>query len=85
MPLQHQTSITFNKAQKINKKEGVQPAIGRLKFNKGDRVIGNDKKASFRDRKGTIVNYEPRTHEYLVRFDDGRNEYVNPGWLNQLV
>ena len=82
MPPQTQTSVTFAKAQKITQKEGVQPAMGRLKFNMGDIVIGNDKKASFRDRKGTVIGYEPRTHEYLVRFDDGRNEYVNPSWLN---
>jgi site-specific DNA-methyltransferase (adenine-specific) len=85
MPPQTQTNITFAKAQKIIQKEGVQPAMGRLKFNMGDRVIGNDKKASFRDREGTIIGYEPRTHEYLVRFDDGRNEYVNPSWLNRGV
>jgi len=85
MPPQTQTSVTFAKAQKIIQKEGVQPAMGRLKFNMGDRVIGNDKKASFRDREGTIIGYEPRTHEYLVRFDDGRNEYVNPSWLNRGV
>jgi len=72
----------FPEAQKITQKEGVQPAMGRLKFNMGDIVIGNDKKASFRDRKGIVIGYEPRTHEYLVRFDDGRNEYVNPSWLN---
>ncbi len=85
MPPLAQTNVTFAKAQKINQKEGVQPAMGRLKFNMGDRVIGNDKKASFRDRKGTVIGYEPRTHEYLVRFDDGRNEYVNPSWLNHGV
>jgi len=59
--------------------------MGRLKFNMGDIVIGNDKKASFRDRRGTVIGYKPRTHEYLVRFDDGRNEYVNPSWLNRGV
>jgi hypothetical protein len=85
MPPQEQTSVTFAKAPKITQKEGVQPAMGRLKFNMGDIVIGNDKKASFRDRKGTVIGYEPRTHEYLVRFDDGRNEYVNPSWLNRGV
>jgi site-specific DNA-methyltransferase (adenine-specific) len=85
MPPQTQTSVTFAKAQKITQKEGVQPAMSRLKFNMGDIVIGNDKKASFRDRKGAVIGYEPRTHEYLVRFDDGRNEYVNPSWLNRGV
>jgi len=78
-------SPPFPKAQKIAQKEGVQPAMGRLKFNMGDMVIGNDKKASFSDRKGTVIGYEPHTHEYLVRFDDGRNEYVNPSWLNHGV
>jgi site-specific DNA-methyltransferase (adenine-specific) len=85
MPPQTQTNVTFAKAQKITQREGVQPTMGRLKFNMGDIVIGNDKKASFRDRKGTVIGYEPRTHEYLVRFDDGRNEYVNPSWLNRGV
>ncbi len=28
MPLQHQTSITFNKAEKIKKKEGEQGRLG---------------------------------------------------------
>jgi len=56
--------------------------MGRRKFNIGDRIIGNDKKASFRDRRGTVVEYWVLTGEYLVRFDDGRDEYVNPGWLD---
>jgi site-specific DNA-methyltransferase (adenine-specific) len=86
MPPQAQTSVTFARAQKMAKKEGVQPEMGRkLKFNMGDAVTGNDKKASFRGRKGTIVGYEPRTHEYLVRYEDGRNEYVNPSWLDRGV
>jgi hypothetical protein len=85
MPPQKQTNVTFAKAQKINQREGVQPALGRLKFNMGDVVIGNDKKASFRDRKGTVIGYETSTHEYFVRFDDGRSEYVNPSWLDRGV
>lgn len=59
--------------------------MGKLKFNMGDRVVGNDRKASFRDRKGTVIGYEPHTHEYLVRFDDGKNEYVNPAWLSHRI
>ena len=58
--------------------------MSRRKFNIGDRVIGNDKKASFRDCGGTVVGYEPRTHEYLLRFDNGESEYVNPGWLKRV-
>ena len=75
----------ITKPPSVKKAEGVQPAMGRLKFDMGDIVIGNDRKASFRDRKGTVIGYEPRTHEYLVRFDDGRNEYVNPSWLDKGV
>ncbi len=85
MPPLSQTNVTFAKAQKINKKEGVQPEIGKLKFNMGDIVIGNNRKASFKGRKGTVTGYEPRTHEYLVHFDDGRDEYVNPSWLDKDV
>jgi hypothetical protein len=51
------------------------------KFKSGDRVIGNEKKGSFRGRKGTIVNYEPQG-QYWVRFDDGRTECVDTGWID---
>ena len=56
--------------------------MGRKKFDIGSRVIGNDKKASFKDRRGTVVKYWTPTGEYLIRFDDGRDEYVNPRWLD---
>jgi hypothetical protein len=59
--------------------------MGRMKFNISDRAVGNGIKASFRDRKGTVIGYEHRTHEYLVRFDDGKDEYVNPSWLDKEV
>jgi hypothetical protein len=59
--------------------------MGKLKFNMGDKVVGNDKKASFRERKGTVIGYEPKTHEYLVRFDDDKEEYVNPAWLKHRI
>jgi len=85
MPPQTQTNVTFAKAQRISRQEGEQLAMGSRKFNIGDRVIGNDRKASFRDRRGAVISYEPRTHEYLVRFDDGGNEYVNPSRLNRGV
>ena len=57
---------------------------GRFSFNPGQRVIGNDKKAAFRQREGTVVSYGPGRGEYLVRFDDGREEYVNTQWLERL-
>lgn len=56
----------------------------RLKFHRGQRVIGNDKKAAYRQRRGTVVKYGPGKGEYLVRFDDGQEEYVNTEWLGAL-
>lgn len=58
--------------------------MGRRKFNIGDKVIGNDKKGSFAERKGMIIGYNKMTHEYQVRFDNGEIEYVNSGWLDKL-
>lgn len=52
------------------------------KFNVGDQVIGNEKKASFRGRKGTIVQYELGS-QYWVLFDDGRKECVYSSWLEK--
>ena len=57
---------------------------GRLNFHPGQRVIGNDKKAAYRQREGTVVKYGPGKGEYLVRFDDGGEEYVNTEWLEAL-
>lgn len=57
---------------------------GRFKFYPGDRVIGNDKRADYRQCRGTAIKYGPGKGEYLVRFDDGREEYVNTEWLEQL-
>lgn len=57
---------------------------GRFKFYPGDRVIGNDKKAAYRQSPGTVVKYGPGKGEYLVRFDEGPEEYVNTEWLEPL-
>ena len=54
----------------------------RRKFSIGDRVIGNDKKASFRGRKGTVAGYEPGS-QYWVKFDDGPTECVYSWWLEK--
>lgn len=56
--------------------------MAKRKFNMGDKVIGNEKKASFRGRKGTIVQYESGS-QYWVIFDDGRKECVNSWWLDK--
>ncbi len=52
------------------------------KFNVGNIVIGNEKKASFCGRKGTIVQYESG-NQYWVLFDDGLKECVNSWWLDK--
>ena len=53
----------------------------KTKFINGDRVVGNDKKASFRGRTGIITG---RAHagEYWVEFDDGETECVRTNWLD---
>ncbi|MFC1977711.1 hypothetical protein ACFLWS_05555 [Chloroflexota bacterium] len=43
-----------------------------------DKVIGNEKRASFRGRKGMIIQYESDSC-YWVLFDDGRKECVYGG------
>jgi len=53
------------------------------KFASGERVRGkegDEGKASFRGRIGTVLSYL-RGSGYLVRFDDGREEYVYAHWL----
>jgi hypothetical protein len=56
--------------------------MAKRKFNVGDKVIGNEKKASFWGRKGTIVQYESGS-QYWVMFDDGRKECVYSWWLEK--
>lgn len=57
---------------------------GRFSFYPGQRVIGNDKKAAYYQRRGTVVKYGPGKGEYLVQFDEGSDEYVNTEWLESL-
>lgn len=54
------------------------------KFSMGDRVIGNEKKASFNGRKGTIVQYESQS-QYWVKFDDGLKECAYSWWLRKEI
>jgi hypothetical protein len=54
------------------------------KFSVGDKVIGSEKKATFRERKGTIVGYESGS-QYWVVFDDGRKECVYSWWLDKRI
>lgn len=54
----------------------------RRKFDIGDKVIGNQKKASFHGRKGKIVRHESSS-QYWVEFDDGQRECVYSWWLDK--
>jgi len=58
--------------------------VGRTKFKIGDRVIGNNKKASFAGRKGIIVGYIGEYSQYQVLFDDGITETVYSWWIDPL-
>ena len=58
--------------------------MGRRKFEIEDRVIGNDKKGSFADRKGTITGNIPEYSQYQVLFDDGVTETVYSWWIDAL-
>ena len=53
-----------------------------FKFNLGDRVVGNQTKAPFRDRSGTVSQRGPGRSEYCVRFDDRRIEWVSSHWID---
>ena len=66
------------------KRHHVHGRRARFKFYSGDRVVGNDKRADYREYQGTVVKYGPGKGEYLVRFDDGREEYINTEWLDRL-
>ena len=54
------------------------------KFKIGNRVKGNDKKASFWDRTGVVVQWLSAKSEYGVRFDDRPDvvEYTMSSWLD---
>jgi len=58
--------------------------MDRRKFNIGDRVIGNDNKGSFAERKGTIVGYIRQYSQYQVLFDEGVTETVYSRWIDPL-
>lgn len=53
----------------------------RHKFQVGMRVKGNDISRSLRGKLGTVLAYLMGAG-YLVRFDDGREEYVATSWLD---
>ena len=58
--------------------------MDRKKFNGGDRVVGNDKKASFAGRKVTVAEYLREHSQYEVLFDDGVKETVYSWWIDPL-
>ena len=57
----------------------------RRKFDNWEKVVGNDKRAWFRGRRGIILGYGPNKAEYFVLFDDGTMEFVNSWWLDRAV
>jgi hypothetical protein len=59
-------------------------SMTRRKFAVGDRIVGNEKKASYRRRKGVIVRYAPES-QYWVEFDDGQEECVNSSWIDKEI
>jgi hypothetical protein len=59
--------------------------MGKQKFNAGDKVIGNDKKGAYWDKKGVIVGYNKMTGEYQVRLENGETHYASPRWLDKLT
>ena len=58
--------------------------MGVRKFGLGDKVIGNDRKASFAGRKGVVVSYIREHSQYQVLFDDGITETVYSTWIEPL-
>lgn len=52
------------------------------KFDIGDKVVGNQKKASFHGQKGKIIRHESNS-QYWVEFDDGKRESVYSWWLDK--
>lgn len=54
------------------------------KFEPGQRVIGNDKKASYRGKSGIVESYNEATREYFIRFDGAPvTECLSPSWLDR--
>ena len=56
----------------------------RPKFTPGDRVIGNERKGSYWERPGTVLEHGPGKSEYWVAFDDGQRECVVSSWIDLL-
>ncbi len=52
------------------------------KFKIGDRVVGNDKKASLSGRAGKVIAFTPE-NLYWVQFDDGRKEPVESRFMDK--
>jgi hypothetical protein len=58
--------------------------MGKKKFNVGDKVIGNDKKGSYSNKNGTVLDYNKGTHEYKVQLENGETHFVAPSWFDKL-
>jgi len=58
--------------------------MGKMKFNMGDKIIGNNKKADYWDKKGIVIGYNRATSEYQIRLENGEAHYVSPRWFDKL-
>lgn len=54
------------------------------KFSPWDRVVGNDKRADFRQEKDTVVQYGTKG-QHLVRFDTKGDNWVDTDWIEKLL
>jgi hypothetical protein len=57
--------------------------MGKMKFNVGDKIIGNNKKADYWDKKGVVIGYNQATGEYQIRLENGEVHYVSPRWFDK--
>lgn len=58
--------------------------MGKMKFNMGENIIGNDKKADYRGKKAVVIGYHRPTNEYQIQLEDGGVHYVSPSWFDKL-
>ena len=56
--------------------------MGRWKFNRGDKVVANEKApADYRGRQGIVIGHGPDRSEYIANIN-GQIAYLNSWWLD---
>ena len=56
----------------------MEHVVGKRKFNIGDKIIGNNKKAAYWDKKGVVIGYNQKTGDIVDLYVD--ELYKNLGW-----